>query len=110
MTRTSDAAPGVYSLPGAIRPGISEQSGSGARIKGMRNHVMNSAARAEVRGEGRRIPSHNTDRPANSLPERRRMRKGGPMRDNRLVSRAAWLLAFLLGQASLLFGLMIALG
>jgi len=33
-----------------------------------------------------------------------------PMRDQRLLSRAAWLLALLLGQASLLFGMMVALG
>jgi hypothetical protein len=32
------------------------------------------------------------------------------MRDNRLISRAAWWVSLLLGQASLLFGLMIALG
>jgi hypothetical protein len=32
------------------------------------------------------------------------------MRENRLVSRAAWWLALLLGHASLLFGMMVALG
>jgi hypothetical protein len=32
------------------------------------------------------------------------------MRENRLVSGAAWWVALLLGQASLLFGMMIALG
>src|SRR3954447_4039399 len=32
------------------------------------------------------------------------------MRENRLVSLTAWWLALLLGQASLLFGIMVALG
>jgi hypothetical protein len=32
------------------------------------------------------------------------------MRANRLISRTAWCLALLLGQASLLFGLMVTLG
>jgi hypothetical protein len=32
------------------------------------------------------------------------------MRENRLVSKAAWGLALLFGQASLLYGLMVALG
>jgi hypothetical protein len=72
-----------------------------------------------MRADCRRIPGDNADPPPNRfLKMKKRISQlpgsGGvkeePMRDNRILARTAWWLSLFLGQASLLFGMMIALG